>query len=96
MCLQSHFFYISAMFGNDCLQRKPSGKLVFKLGSVALRLDVDICMWVYQQLKKASTGRLFCWLIHRKGSILSLTLFTGLHIEKVWKLQGLYANLIFL
>lgn len=89
MCLQSHLFYTSEMFGNDCLQRKLSGKLVFKLGSVALRLDVHICMWVYQQLKKAGTGRLFCWLIHRRESILSLTSFTGLHIEKVWKLQGL-------
>lgn len=52
MCLQSHLFYSSEMFGNDCLQRKPSGKLVFRLESVALCLGVHICMWAYQQLKK--------------------------------------------
>lgn len=59
-------FFTSEMFGNDCLQRKPSGKSVFKLGSLALHLDVHICMWVYQELWKASMGRLFSWLIHGK------------------------------
>lgn len=54
------FLYTSEMFGISCLQKKPSVKSVFKLGSLALHLDVHIYMWVYQELRKASTGRLFC------------------------------------
>lgn len=58
---ESPFLYFWK-FGNDCLQRKPPGKLVFKLGSVALRLDVHIGVWVYQQLKNSK---------HRKAILLA-------------------------
>lgn len=60
------FIYASERFCNSCLQKKPSGKSAFKLGSLALHLDVHIYMWVYQELRKASTGRLFCWLTYGK------------------------------
>lgn len=64
---------------------EPFRKPVFNPDSAALRLDVHIILWVYQQPEKASTGRLLCGVIHRKESMLSLTLRC---LALGWKLES--------